>query len=99
MTAKYTVSLQLQLHRQLCVSWSPLSTCLCTTRYTNCMLFVICFSLHVFCTSVDNFRGRLSNDRAVEELLKKALNEVEQVMECVGEGVGICGCLYVWAST
>ena len=53
--------------------------------------FVICFSLHVFCTSVDNFRGRLSNDRAVEELLKKALNEVEQVMECVGEGVGVCG--------
>ena len=47
--------------------------------------------MHVFWTSVDCFRGRLSNDRAVDELLTKALNEVEQVMECVGEGVGVCG--------
>ena len=91
MTARYTVSLQRQLHRQLCALWSPLSTRLCTTCYTNCILFVICFSLHVSCTSVDSFRGRLSNDRAVEEVLKKALNEVEQVIECVGEGVDVCG--------
>lgn len=49
------------------------------------------FSTYVFCTSVDSFRGRFSDDTAVEELLKKALNEVEEVMECVGESVDVCG--------
>ena len=62
-------------------------------HYSLYQLYAVCdmFFTACFCTSVDNFRGRLSNDKAVEELLKKALNEVEQVMECVGEGVGVCG--------
>ena len=32
-------------------------------------------------TSVEDFRGRLSDDRAVLELVQKALKEVECVME------------------
>ena len=38
-------------------------------------------------TSVENFRRRFSDDGAVLDLLQKALNELEHVMEGVGVGM------------
>ena len=41
-------------------------------------------------SSVEDFRGRFSDDRAVLELFQKALKELECAME------GVCMCVHVW---
>ena len=49
-----------------------------TVVWADCVSVTMCVC---FLTSVEDFRGRFSDDRAVLELVQKALKEVECVME------------------
>ena len=44
---------------------------------------------------MEDFRGRVSDDRAVLELFQKALNELDHVMEGACARARVCVCMYL----